>query len=114
MICPRKSSVSMLSGSSTGSGRCVKCYSPHYEIDYQNKMVYCLDCGAIVDRLEALMRIAKDTKRWDDYTQEMLDAAPADYELPARRVVIKKLEKQYVKNDRVKPGADLPQMRTGV
>ena len=56
-----------------GKRKMCQCYSPHYEIDYQNKMVYCLDCGAIVDPLEALMRIAKDTKRWDDYTQEMLE-----------------------------------------
>lgn len=56
-----------------GKRKMCQCYSPHYEIDFQNKLVYCLDCGAIVDPLEALMRIAKDTKRWDDYTQELLE-----------------------------------------
>ncbi len=42
-----------------GKRKMCQCYSPHYEIDYQNKLVYCLDCGAIVDPLEALMRIAR-------------------------------------------------------
>lgn len=84
-----------------GKRKMCQCYSPHYEIDYQNKMVYCLDCGAIVDPLEALMRIAKDTKRWDDYTQEMLEQRRQIMSYQPRRVVIKKLEKQYAKNDRV-------------
>ena len=80
-----------------GKRKMCQCYSPHYEIDYQNKMVYCLDCGAIVDPLEALMRIAKDTKRWDDYTQERLEQRRQIMNYQPRRVVIKKLEKQYVK-----------------
>lgn len=83
-----------------GKRKMCQCYSPHYEIDYQNKLVYCLDCGAIVDPLEALMRIAKDTKRWDDYTQELLEQRRQIMSYQPRRVVIKNLEKRYVKEDR--------------
>lgn len=83
-----------------GKRKMCQCYNPHYEIDFQNKLVQCLDCGAIVDPLEALMRIAKDTKRWDDYTQEMLEQRRQIMSYQPRRVVIKNLEKRYVRDDR--------------
>lgn len=79
-----------------GKRKMCQCFEPHYEIDFQNKLVYCRDCGAIVDPFEALVRIARDTERWDNYTQEMLEQRRQIRDYQPRRVVIKKLEKQYV------------------
>ena len=73
-----------------------QCFEPHNEIDYQNRLVYCVDCGAIVDPLEALIRIAENSKRLDDHTQQMLEERRQIRSYQPRRVVIKKLEKQYV------------------
>lgn len=79
-----------------GKRKMCQCFEPHYEIDYQNRLVYCVDCGAIVDPLEALIRIAENSKRLDDHTQQMLEERRQIRSYQPRRVVIKKLEKQYV------------------
>ncbi len=39
------------------------CEKNHFEIDVQNRLVRCMDCGAIIDPFEALMRIGKNFRR---------------------------------------------------
>lgn len=79
-----------------GKEKMCKCVSPHYEIDYQNHLVYCQDCGAIVDPFEALVHIARDFKRIDDHTEIMLEQRRQIEKYHPRRLVIKKLEEQYI------------------
>ena len=42
-----------------GMAKHCQCKTASYEIDYQNRLVYCQSCGAIVDPFEALLNIAK-------------------------------------------------------
>lgn len=83
-----------------GRQKICRCVEPHYEIDYQNRLVCCRDCGAVIDPFEALMRIAIDTKRWDDYTERMLEQRRQIRNYQPRRTVIKDLEKQYISAER--------------
>lgn len=83
-----------------GKAKMCQCLDPHYEVDYQNRLVYCTDCGAIVDPLEALVHISSDTRRWEEYTAGLLEQRRQIDNYKPRRVVIKKLEKLYVDKDR--------------
>lgn len=97
-----------------GKRKMCQCYSPHYEIDYQNKLVYCLDCGAIVDPLEALMRIAKNTKRWDDYTQELLEQRRQIMSYQPRRGSHQESGEAICDRRPPQSGADLSQMWSAI
>lgn len=83
-----------------GKSKMCNCIEPHYEIDYQNRLVYCIDCGAIVDPLEALVHIAKDTQRWEKYLEELLTARRQIANYHPRHVVLKELEKLYISSRR--------------
>ncbi len=83
-----------------GKSKMCDCHDPHYEIDYQNRLVYCQDCGAVVDPLEALIRIARDTERWSEYTEQLLEHRRQIADYHPRRVVLKKIEHQYIGADR--------------
>lgn len=48
-----------------------RCVYPKYEIDTANRLVYCVDCNAIVDAFDALRSICR---RWE-YVQSQLDTA---------------------------------------
>jgi len=83
-----------------GKAKMCRCHEPHYEIDYQNRLVYCMDCKAIVDPLEALVHIARDCRRWEEYTGQLLEQRRQIDAYQPRRTVIKELEKLYIRNDR--------------
>ena len=83
-----------------GKAKMCRCHSPHYEIDYQNRLVYCLDCGAVVDPLEALLSIARDTERWTEYTERLLEQRKQIEEYHPRRIILKDLEKRYIQTER--------------
>ena len=83
-----------------GKAKMCKCLEPHCEIDYQNQLVYCTDCGAIVDPLEALVKIARDTERWENYIKQLLEQRRQIEGYKPRRIIIKELEKQYVNAER--------------
>lgn len=82
-----------------GKRKMCQCFEPHYEIDFQNRLVYCKDCGAIVDPLEALVRIARDTKRWGEYTEQLLEQRRQITDYHPRRVILKELEKRYIRSE---------------
>lgn len=85
-----------------GKSKMCTCYGPHYEVDHQNRLVYCADCGAIVDPFEAMERIARATKRWSDYVEELRDQRKQIESYHPRRVVLKELEKLYCSRSREK------------
>lgn len=41
-----------------GKRKLCNCSNPHYEVDTQNKIVMCLDCGAVLDPFDTLVKIA--------------------------------------------------------
>lgn len=82
-----------------GKKKMCTCHQPHYEVDFQNKLVYCTDCGAIVDPFTAMCTIARDTKRWDDYVAQRLEEIRQIDSYKPRRVVLKELEKKYIQGD---------------
>lgn len=40
-----------------------RCEKKHYLLDFQNRLVYCKTCGAIIDPFDALMNMAKNAER---------------------------------------------------
>ncbi|WP_195985355.1 hypothetical protein [Clostridium sp. D33t1_170424_F3] len=78
-----------------GKKKLCQCYDPHYEIDYQNRLVYCVDCGAIVDPFEALMGIAKSYDRISRQIEALLEQRREIASYKPHLVVIKDLERRY-------------------
>lgn len=71
------------------------CHTYRYSIDNENKLVYCQDCGGIVDPFEALRKIAD---RKEDFVKQ------SEYLLKQRKeivnwkpwlIVFRDLESQY-------------------
>lgn len=83
-----------------GRQKMCRCSNPHYEVDKQNRLVYCLDCGAVVDPFEALYEISVHYQRIEEWTQQNLEQRRQIDSYKPRRVVIKKLEERYVRNDK--------------
>lgn len=83
-----------------GKAKMCQCREPHYEIDYQNSLVYCIDCGAIIDPLEALMNIARNASRLEEYTERLLEQRRQIESYHPRRIVLKAIETQYIRAER--------------
>lgn len=78
-----------------GKKKLCQCSDPHYEIDYQNRLVYCADCGAIVDPFEALMEIAESYDRIGRQIDALLEQRREIASYKPHLVVIKELERRY-------------------
>lgn len=81
-----------------GKKKMCQCFDPHYEIDYQNHLVYCKDCGAIVDPFEALTNIARHYDRLGDQVEALLEQRRQIDSYKPHLVVIKELERHYRAN----------------
>lgn len=78
-----------------GRAKVCQCKSASYEIDYQNRLVYCQDCGAIVDPFEALLNIAKYYDRYEDYLEYLLEEQKKLEDWNPRLRTIKNLAERY-------------------
>lgn len=78
-----------------GKKKLCQCANPHYEIDYQNKLVTCMDCGAIVDAFEALTEIASSYDRLGNQVEQLLKQRKEIVNYKPHLVVIKELERSY-------------------
>lgn len=78
-----------------GRRKICQCFDPHYEIDYQNRLVYCKDCGAIVDPFEALYNLAKYYDRLHTQVKNLLEERRQIANYKPHLVVIKELESHY-------------------
>lgn len=78
-----------------GKKKLCQCSDPHYEIDYQNRLVYCVDCGAIVDPFEALMEIANSYDRIGRQIDALLEQRREIANYKPHLVAIKDLERRY-------------------
>lgn len=71
------------------------CMTYHYLIDSANKLVYCRDCGAIVDPFTALQRIAFHYEHLGDQVQGLLDQRKAIVNWKPWLLVFRNLESEY-------------------
>ena len=72
-----------------------RCRNASYEVDYQNRLVRCQQCGAIVDPFEALVKISKDITRYEDHLDYLLEERKRLEEWKPRLLVIRKLAERY-------------------
>lgn len=78
-----------------GMAKLCQCKTASYEIDYQNRLVYCQSCGAIVDPFEALLNIAKYIGRYEDHLKYMLEERKKLESWNPRLLVVKSLVDHY-------------------
>ena len=71
------------------------CFEPKYEIDYQNRLVWCTECKAIVDPFEALLHIARNHDRINRQHEAMLKERESVAGYNPRMHIIKKLAERY-------------------
>ena len=63
-----------------GKQKICKCENPHYEIDTTNRLVMCLDCGAIIYPFEALYNFTKRNEEIEEKQLQMKDKAKFYYQ----------------------------------
>ena len=78
-----------------GMAKHCQCKTASYEIDYQNRLVYCQSCGAIVDPFEALLNIAKYIGRYEDHLEYLLEERKRLENWKPRLLVIRDLADHY-------------------
>ena len=78
-----------------GVAKHCQCKTASYEIDYQNRLVYCQSCGAIVDPFEALLNIAKYIGRYEDHLEYLLEERKRLENWKPRLLVIRDLADHY-------------------
>ena len=78
-----------------GRRKLCQCMDPHYEIDYQNHLVRCLDCGAIVVPFDALYHLASDTSRYAEENDRMLKERRKLLNWKPRLVLARDFVEQY-------------------
>lgn len=81
-----------------GAKKMCRCKAPHYQIDAENHLVYCVDCDAIVDPFEALLGIVRHYDRLSDQVNEILEQRRKIINYKPRLMTIKNLEQHYMKS----------------
>lgn len=56
-----------------GREKICRCNPPHYEIDPENRIVTCMDCGATLDAFEALMALYNHIDQYREYQKKALE-----------------------------------------
>lgn len=78
-----------------GKRKLCQCFEPSYEVDTQNRLVWCRDCSAIVDPFEALKQIAWQHERINRAHERMMDERESVVGYEPRLKVMKELSKRY-------------------
>lgn len=81
-----------------GMQKLCKCCNPHYEIDIQNHLVFCVDCGAIVDPFVAITEIATHCDRLNSQVEALLTQAKEIQDYKPHLKIIKEIEHIYRSN----------------
>lgn len=71
------------------------CFEPSYEVDTQNRIVTCQDCGAIVDPFDALVQTAWQHDRINRAHERMLEERESIAGYKPHLKVFKALESRY-------------------
>lgn len=83
-----------------GTRKLCQCYEPSYVIDYDNRLVRCSKCNAVVEPFVALHTLAKQYARIERVMEEQLEQRRQIASYHPRRVILKELEKRFVRCDR--------------
>ena len=58
-----------------GKERICKCKNPHYELDTVNRLVMCIDCGAVLEPFDALYSLAERMEQVEQLENRMVEKA---------------------------------------
>jgi len=73
-----------------------QCYkTPNYTIDSRNRLVYCDDCGAIIDPYEALTKISNHYEEFAEQSKYLLEQRKQIINWKPWLLVFRNLESQY-------------------
>lgn len=78
-----------------GRKKLCQCFDPHYEIDAQNRLVYCTDCGAIIEPYEVLCSLARHYSRVENQVEGILKQRKEIENWKPWLLVFRNLESQY-------------------
>lgn len=85
-----------------GREKICKCNPPRYEIDTVNRIITCMDCGAILDAFEALITLCQHMTEYEEYQQKALEKckiygelADKEYHRRIKNKALKEVDKQY-------------------
>lgn len=88
-----------------GRKKLCQCNPPHYEIDPENRIVMCTDCGAVVDPFEALLSLCKnyeiyqtDISRLREKAKSYDDEANKEFNRMCRGRKFREMEQNYRQN----------------
>lgn len=83
-----------------------RCKVPHFELDEKNRMVKCLDCGAVLDTFEALCKFASRIEYYTDYLRDAIETAKfwqeqanKEFRRKLRNGIFKDMERAYLNDD---------------
>ena len=82
-----------------------QCKEPTYEIDIENKLVTCSQCGAYTDPFDALVCLATKDEQYVRETEMLLEQRREIMNYKPHMIVFRELEQQYRKG---KHGRMLP------
>ena len=71
------------------------CTNNHYEIDTQNCLVYCLDCGATIDPYDALLNISRMASRLEWQLTGMINEIKENRDKLCRMKIFRNIENSY-------------------
>jgi len=72
-----------------------QCREPHYQIDYQNRLVYCTDCGAIVEPFDVLHNLATHYDRISNQVEGLLKQRKEIVDWKPWLLTFRRLEGEY-------------------
>lgn len=81
-----------------GMKKLCQCLNPHYKIDTTNRLVYCTDCGAIVDPYDAFLDITIHCERLENQANKILEETQQLRNYKPWLRAIKELESNYRKH----------------
>ncbi len=88
-----------------GKKKICRCASPHYEIDTTNRIVMCVDCGAVMDAFDALVSLVENGEQIERLQSQMLQRAKTygklateEFNRMIKNKVFREMQSNYRKN----------------
>jgi rubrerythrin len=79
------------------------CENPQYDVDANNRAVWCRNCGAWIDPYDAIEHIAKNIERLNEDVQNLLEQRRQIENYKPHLVLFKKLEREYIRSKDMLP-----------
>lgn len=85
-----------------GRKKLCQCNPPYYEVDLENRIVMCTDCGAVVDPFDALLSVCQnyeiyqeDIRRLKEKAKTYADEAKKEFDRMCRNRTFREMEHNY-------------------